>query len=181
MAYDHPFRFGQVAAVDDVLTGVAIAVSATMDAGMVSCRQMEDDSAQLRQLLQEIRASAEDRSLIREHTPHFVKLLSELQRRLVIHFAWEVANDFFSNEVDIAMELIGLAEVLHSERHALTTEIESLVDQASALLANAANLEPRFSQLASRVRVFCYHLREHERSENALVAQAYGEDVGVGD
>ena len=143
--------------------------------------QFEEDSLRLRDLLHDVNDSLDDQWRCDEHACQVVELLKGLSRQVSSHFELEEAADFFADPEVTALELAGLVDRLRSEHRALFAEISGVVQQAESLVACASRSESDRRRITARIHVFCHRLREHERRENELLLQAYGEDVGVGD
>jgi len=147
----------------------------------VSVRQFEEESARLRELIRDIKASLDDESFFNQHTRHVVELIKGLSRQVAEHFSLEEAGNCYAGSEAVTLELAGLADALRSEHRTLAAEIDSIVEQAESLVPDAVDSESSQRRIASRIRVYCRRLRDHERRENELLLQAYSEDVGVGD
>jgi Hemerythrin HHE cation binding domain len=168
-------------AVEDIRPGEVSRGADGYFMSTASVPQIEEDHFRMSELLRNVQALLDDGSFFNGHSLQAVELLKGLSRQLTVHFALEETYDSFAGPDAVALELAGLADALRSEHRALAREFDGVVEQAELLAACAAGSEPDQRRVATRIRVFCHRLREHERRENELLLQAYEEDVGVGD
>ena len=109
-----------------------------------------------------------------EHRAAVVDRLEQGALALIEHFAQEESeNGFFSEALAAEPRLHARVEQLRSEHPALQRELTALIDEARA----AADAEA-WSAATRRYRAFADGLRRHENAENAIVAEAFGDDIG---
>lgn len=144
--------------------------------------------------LQEIK---EDHRLLREYLDRTVALLSRprlaiaepsllvdllgrVRDQVAMHFALEEAYGYFQEAVSIAPQLNGYAEQLLAQHHGLYTAIRDVCEDAELLLYEKSKAAV-FKRVKGAFSLFYDSFEEHEARENALIMQAFEEDLGAGD
>ena len=132
------------------------------------------EHAQLRLILDSVRETLLDR----QATPQVVAaMIIELSSRIKQHFDHEEQGGFFEEVIDVAPRLSDRAEAL------LQQHLE-FVDQLDLLQQHAESPAPSDSWWARLIQLFDEFLHRflaHEQAENALLLQAYNEDIGAED
>ena len=136
--------------------------------------QVDEEHAQLRQLFLEIRRQL-------RHGPIDIlgatAMMEELAERLSAHFAHEEDGGYLQSVIEIAPRLSQRVKALKAEHVSLQLAAETLAQQIplaqeTPIWWQAIRFE--FVELARRCLV-------HEHSENALVQEAYTDDLGARD
>jgi iron-sulfur cluster repair protein YtfE (RIC family) len=104
-------------------------------------------------------------------------MIDELEARLSRHFADEERVGFLSHAVDQAPRLSRRAESLRAESQAIARWLATL----GAHTRNAGSTRRRWQQLDVACHRFAEVFHEHEYSENALICEAWVEDIGAVD
>jgi hypothetical protein len=105
------------------------------------------------------------------------RVLTRLRDELEHHFAQEEGGGCLDEAVSRCPRLAGEANRIEAEHPRILADLDRLIAQSHAsppTLPNQVALGRKFDRL-------CQQLREHERSENALLAQAFGVAVNGDD
>jgi len=143
-------------------------------------QEIKDDSREVRQLFAHAVATMDVLRLERVALRTVAELLARLRDQLAMHFTLEEAFGYFDDPVDIAPHLLERAEVLRSDHALLFLDVCQIVDQAEGLAACKPELR-QLERLAADFRSFCDRFQGHETRENALILEAFDDDIGVGD
>jgi hypothetical protein len=104
-------------------------------------------------------------------------LLAELEERLPRHFASEERAGFLSEAVDQAPRLSRRADQLRAECPVLAAGLASL----GARMRRAGPATRRWQELDAECHRFAEAFHDHEYRENALIHEAWVEDIGAVD
>jgi len=104
-------------------------------------------------------------------------LVGELEERLPRHFADLERAGFLSHAVDQAPRLSRRADTLRAESQELARWLEALGERTR----NAGSTRKRWQQLDVACHRFAEVFHEHEYSENALICEAWEDDIGAVD
>jgi hypothetical protein len=104
-------------------------------------------------------------------------LIGELEERLPRHFADVESAGFLSLAIDQAPRLSRRAEVLRDESRALARWLSLLGER----MRSAGSLKKRWQKLDIDCHRFAEIFHEHEYSENALICEAWVDDIGAVD
>jgi hypothetical protein len=135
---------------------------------------------ELWKLLEALSRECTQRLADQESCTGFCISLTRLRDQLATHFSLEEAFGYLDGPIDIAPRLSDRAERLRLEHVELTERISALVDFAWTLNGRQ-RLKQGFREVGSEFDGFHAQLRSHERKEQMLILQAYGEDIGCGD
>jgi hypothetical protein len=107
-----------------------------------------------------------------------LRRLEHLARELPEHFSWEEAADgIFAKALDVAPRLERRVLALRKRHAPLGSEIQQILEDAGY-----AGVAPdAWRRVAKRFGAFAKALRNHERAEDRLIADAYLQDLGSGD
>jgi iron-sulfur cluster repair protein YtfE (RIC family) len=105
------------------------------------------------------------------------RLIGELEERLPRHFANLERAGFLSHAVDQAPRLSRRADTLRAESQELARWLEDLGKRTR----NAGSTRKRWQQLDVACHRFAEVFHEHEYSENALICEAWVDDIGAVD
>jgi hypothetical protein len=104
--------------------------------------------------------------------------IEHLARELSTHFAWEeAAGGIFAKALDVAPRLERRVLGLRRRHGPLGSEIQQILEDAGY----AGVARDAWRRVAKRFGVFARALRNHERAEDRLIADAYLQDLGSGD
>ena len=143
-------------------------------------QEIKDDDRDLRRLLTHTLGALEPVRMERVSLRSVVDLLARLRDQLAMHFTLEEAFGYFDDPMEAAPRLLERAEVLRSEHAPLFLDICQLVERAEELMDGRATAQ-RLKRLAADFRSFYARFQKHEESENALILEAFDDDIGVGD
>jgi len=104
-------------------------------------------------------------------------LLREFLNALVIHFANEEEDGFFTEVISRAPQHTGRAGALCVEHQQLLRETEELCRFAEA----GSPSMPWWRELNARCHEFSKRLMHHESEENRLLQEVHSLDIGLGD
>jgi predicted ATPase len=166
-------------ATDPTAAGLPKAVR-TVTVNAAFLQEIKEDNHELRQLLAEVRAALT--APVGTHLPsrQLAELLARLRDQLAMHFALEEAYGYFEEPLTVAPRLGSQAEALRGQHRDLYLEICELVDRAQRRAYHEGNGNSLRS-LAADFLGFGDKLQQHEARENELMAQAFDDDIGVGD
>jgi hemerythrin-like domain-containing protein len=140
-------------------------------------QEIKEDDRRLKTLLDRFRQLASNRPLIASANSQLADVATDVRDQLAFHFALEEAYGYIEDPVVVAPRLCERIEQLrieHSELYALAARI---VDSVEALSPDES--ESHASQsLADQCHRFLRSFDQHEAKENALIAQAFNEDIG---
>lgn len=107
-----------------------------------------------------------------------LRRLKHLASELPEHFAWEEAADgIFAKALGVAPRLERRVLALRRRHAPLRSEIQQILEDAGY-----AGVAPdAWQKVSKRFRAFAKALRDHERAEDRLIADAYLRDLGSGD
>lgn len=107
-----------------------------------------------------------------------LRRIEHLARELPTHFAWEeAAGGIFAKALEVAPRLERSVLALRRRHGPLGSEIQQILEDAGY-----AGVAPdAWREVAKRFGVFARALRNHERAEDRLIADAYLQDLGSGD
>jgi len=131
-------------------------------------------------LLEAISLACTQRLEDEESCTCFCIRLTRLRDQLATHFSLEEAFGYLDGPIDIAPRLSDRADQLRLEHIELAERIAALVDFAWTL-NERQRLKQDFRKVVREFDEFHAQLRSHERKEQMLILQAYGDDIGCGD
>jgi hypothetical protein len=131
-------------------------------------------------LLEAISLACTQRLEDEESRTCFCIRLTRLRDQLATHFSLEEAFGYLDGPIDIAPRLSDRADQLRLEHIELAERIAALVDFAWTL-NERQRLQQGFRKVVREFDGFHAQLRSHERKEQMLIFQAYGDDIGCGD
>jgi iron-sulfur cluster repair protein YtfE (RIC family) len=111
------------------------------------------------------------------HRAEIESQLRDLRDALALHFEHEEHEGFFDDITERAPRLNPQADKLCTEHEQMLQTAGKLAQLASAETGGEAWL----TELHARFREFSKQLMHHESEENALLQQAFQEDIGAHD
>ena len=154
--------------------------TATVTVNAAFLQEIKEVNQDLWHLLEEVRYLCSRPMSLRVPSRHFLDLLGALRDQLALHFTLEEAYGYFEDPLYVAPRLSEWAESLRRQHHDLYVQICQLVDYAERL-ARRGRFASLVMQVSQQFSDFYQQLQEHESQENALILQAYDDDIGVGD
>lgn len=137
-------------------------------------QEIKDDNLRLRELI--VQADASRRGQVGK----FAEVLADLRDQLAMHFTLEEAYGYFDDAVTEAPRLSERASRLRGEHQDLYTGLCRLLDQVEH--ARRRHGKHRVPEKIRQAFVeFQRALKRHESEENALILEAFNEDIGTGD
>lgn len=136
--------------------------------------EIRDEHAQLRELMIQVRLELAARKASRAR---IVAMLTALTDCVLEHFLHEETGGYFAKVLEAAPRLIPRAEGLCQEHPQMATRLEELHRVATGTADAAlwwATLEAGFAEFLERFQA-------HEAAENALIQEAYCDDLGAED
>jgi len=106
-----------------------------------------------------------------------VEVIDALEREVLEHFQHEERGGYFSDAIAAAPRLSAKAKKLFQEHAVLATQLDELRRSLAAREPDAA----WWDDIANRFARFADLFRRHEFAENALLQDAYIEDIGSSD
>ncbi len=135
---------------------------------------------ELWKLLETLSLECTQRLADQESCTCFCIKLTRLRDQLTTHFSLEEAFGYLDGSIGIAPRLSDRADRLRLEHAELAERIAALVDFAWTL-NDRQRLKQGFRRVVREFDGFHAQLRSHERKEQMLILQAYGDDIGCGD
>jgi hypothetical protein len=143
-------------------------------------QEVKDDNHFLRSLMEMARRALLD-DLPSHHSPReFADLLCQLRDQLAMHFALEEAFGYFEDALDVAPQLSRQADLLRAQHQVLYVAICEIAEEAEQLLYHETPVDLR-AEMRDRFAGFYEEFQDHEACENALILEAFDDDIGVGD
>ena len=143
-------------------------------------KDIKDDNRELKTLLDKIAPLAEHPQVAVNHWRELVELLAGLRDQLAFHFTLEEAYGYFEDPIDVAPRLSEQADELRSEHGDLYADVVRISEALQDLPLDRPT-EDDLSMLQQMCGEFLHRFDHHEARENALISQAFNEDIGVGD
>jgi hypothetical protein len=140
--------------------------------------EIKEDNRRLRELFCEAAELLLRPSYVRPKEAAHV--LAALRDQLAMHFALENAYGYLADVVDYAPRLCDRAHAMLAEHDTLFVQCAQLVDRAESIVAHETRDSGR-RRLAWEFFEFQRKFQDHESRENALIMDAFEEDIGVGD
>lgn len=141
-------------------------------------QEIKEDDRRLNQLMSDFRQFVARGAPTHSEALQLASLVLDVRGRVAFHFALEEAYGYFEDPVAVAPRLCERVDGLRAEHGELFEEISRIVemfeDSEPDLPADIANVQ-------EMCRGFLSRFDAHEAAENALIAQAFNEDIGVGD
>lgn len=132
------------------------------------------EHAQLRLILDSVRETFLDR----QATPEVVAAMTiELSSHIKQHFDHEEQAGYFEEVIDVAPRLSDRAEALLQQHLELVDQLDLLQRHAES----SAPIDSWWARLNQMFDEFFHRFLAHEQAENALLLQAYNEDIGAED
>ncbi len=137
-------------------------------------QEIKDDNLRLRELFVQAETSRHGQ------VGKFADVLSALRDQLAMHFALEEAYGYFDDAVTEAPRLSTRASRLRDEHRELFTGLCRLLDQVEhARLRHGKHRVP--AKIEQVFTEFHQAFQRHESDENALILEAFNDDIGTGD
>ena len=152
----------------------------TLTVNVAFLEEIKRLNQELWDLLDELSLACTERLEDQESCTCFCVRLTRLRDYLSTHFSLEEAFGYMDGPIDIAPRLSDQAERLRTEHIELSNRISELVEFAWTLNGRD-RLVYGFAQVGREFDGFHKQLRAHERKEQLLILQAYGDDIGCGD
>jgi len=111
----------------------------------------------------------------------FVEELTQLRDLLAMHFSLEEAFGYFEEPVAAEPRLAQRADALRAEHRELYVALGEVIDRAEQFLAEARHGDVVADGVFQAFQAFCRRFEQHECAENALILEAFDDDIGVGD
>jgi hypothetical protein len=105
------------------------------------------------------------------------ELLATLPGQLAGHFAFEESEEYFGEALQHAPHLASQATVLLAQHAEICSAAEAIAQAAASSLASPDTWE----RTAAEYRALQQRLLQHEREEDTLLFEAYGQDLGSHD
>ena len=141
-------------------------------------QEIKEDDCRLKQLLREFQHLVVGCPLSPAAGLRLAALVSDLRDRIAFRFALEEAYGYFEDPVAVAPRLSERVEQLQSEHGKLFVDACRMVDvfenSKPGLPGDLAGVQKMCSDFLRRFQT-------HEAAEDALIVQAFHEDIGVGD
>jgi hypothetical protein len=154
-------------------------MTGTMSVNAAFMQEIKQENQRLRDLLAAARRLTRQSVEQNGHPRQFVELLGELCDQLALHFSLEESYGYFEDAIDAAPRMAERAESLRSEHVTLFDKIRAIADDADEAVRRQLPHVMEF--IARRFCDFDAALGHHESQENALILEAFDEDIGVGD
>ena len=104
-------------------------------------------------------------------------LLGQLGDRLVRHFAFEEEEGYFSDAVSRSPQLVAKANDLMAQHPKMCARVRDLTIQ----IGPSPSAPDWWEETRTRFLAFKEELLKHERTEDALIQEAYNRDIGSHD
>lgn len=153
--------------------------TSTVTVNAAFLQEIKEVNAELWSLLENVREAFKDARRIRENGRHVIGLLENLRDQLALHFALEEAYGYFDGAVNVAPRLTIAATALRDEHRELYAKIRDLTDYVDGRY-RSGRLSAAAETVSHDFLAYYDHLQRHERHEQDLIQQAYGDDLGVG-
>ena len=150
----------------------------TMTVSPAFMQEIKEDDLRLQRLLNEFRQVISGQRLTQSGGRRLAALVSNVRDHVAFHFALEEAFGYFEDPVAVAPRLCERVEELRAEHVDLFTEVCRIVD---VFEDSAPGLPADLTAVQDMCCEFLGHFEAHEAAENALISQAFNEDLGVGD
>lgn len=111
----------------------------------------------------------------------FVEELGQLRDLLAMHFSLEEAFGYFEDPVTAAPHLSRRADALRAEHRELYVLLGQVIERAERLTVATERTDRLADEVFESFQTFCGRFEEHEQAENALILEAFDDDIGVGD
>lgn len=141
-------------------------------------QEIKEDDLRLKNLLSDFRHLVARWPLTDSERQELASLVSDVRDRAAFHFALEEAYGYFEDPVAVAPRLCERVDRLRAEHGELFADICSIVH---VFEDSEPDLPADFVGVQEMCREFLSRFDAHEAAENALIAQAFNEDIGVGD
>jgi Hemerythrin HHE cation binding domain len=141
-------------------------------------QEIKEDDRRLKQLLSDFRRLVARWPLTQPERLQLASLVSDVRDRVAFHFALEEAYGYFEDPVAVAPRLCDRVDSLCAEHGELFADICCILD---VFEESESGLPADFLGVQEMCRGFLYRFDAHEAAENALIVQAFNEDIGVGD
>ena len=141
-------------------------------------QEIKDDDRRLKRLLNQFRQLVVGRSMTDLDGLRLETLIREVRDRIVFHFALEEAYGYFEDPITVAPRLCDRIEQLRSEHGELHADACRIMD---ALGESESRARLNLAAIQEMCCEFLHRFDAHEAAENALIVQAFNEDIGVGD
>lgn len=159
---------------------MARTIMGTVTVNAAFLQEVKEDNHLLRSLLETARQVFAESSRVKVDPKELAELLGQLRDQLAMHFALEEAFGYFEEAIDVAPRLSEQADLLRAQHRGLYLEVCDIADEAEQLLYHETAVDLR-QEIRARFFGFLDRLNDHEACENALILEAFDEDLGVGD
>ena len=141
-------------------------------------QEIKEDDRRLNQLMSDFRQLVARGALTHPERQQLASLVLDVRDRVAFHFALEEAYGYFEDPVAVAPRLCERVDGLRAEHGELFADISSIVD---VFEDSEPDLPADFAGVQEMCRGFLSRFDAHEAAEDALMTQAFNEDIGVGD
>lgn len=148
--------------------------------GAASLHEIKAVHHQLWRIISELRGRLESPLPPSIAPQQFLQLFEQLRDGLGLHFTLEEACGYFDNPVLASPRLSHESLLLRAQHRALYLEISELVERAARDYDRKREAD-WITMVAKAFMRFYRRFEKHEARENALIQQAYEEDLGGGD
>lgn len=142
--------------------------------------EIKQENQRLCELLCSVREITQNLPMRNGEQRQVVNSLEELCDQVALHFSLEEAYGYFAEAFDAAPRVIERAESLRDEHVVLFDTIRQIADDAVEAHINRRWTQG-FTVVVDRFREFDERFQMHESQENALIQEAFDDDIGVGD
>ena len=141
-------------------------------------QEIKEDDRRLNQLMSDFRQLVARWPLADSERQELASLVWDVRDRVAFHFALEEAYGYFEDPVAVAPRLCERVDGLRAEHGELFEDLCRIVDMFED---SEPDLPADFAGVQEMCRGFLSRFDAHETAENALIVQAFNEDIGVGD
>lgn len=150
----------------------------TLTVNAAFLEEVKEVHEELWEVLSSLRLQHQQRD--RQRCRELVEATCKLRDLLALHFSLEEALGYFSEPVSVAPHLSERAHQLRDEHKELYLLCSQMAEQGEELLMRGRRAA-LLQQLGDAFQTFDERLQVHEEGERELIANAYNEDIGVGD
>jgi hemerythrin len=154
-------------------------ITGTVSVNAAFLQEIKQENQRLREILAALRQLILKSVERNGHPRRLVELLDELCDQLALHFSLEESYGYFEDAIDAAPRMAERAESLRGEHVTLFDTIREIANDAEE--AVRGQLPHVLEFIGERFCDFDAALERHESQENALVFEAFDDDIGVGD
>lgn len=155
-------------------------ISKTVTVNAAFLQEIKEDDRCLRRQLAELKKLCSDWPKQSTSVARLAEMLVQLRNQLAIHFSLEEAYGYFDEPMSAAPHLCSQADLLRQQHEELFDLLRGIAECASRVADDQSQLAES-TRLVSEYLQFHEQLQAHETHENALIQEAFNEDIGVGD